>query len=548
MRSLNRNSERECSRGGNLFKNLLYILPLCLFFSYYPVISFGSSETMNFELSVPLLWLVGFDAVILVMGVRQKMFWKGIVKRWMWLLLPVWLSVSVLWSLNPVRGILTAGILWLIYMAVYGMWYFRGMLVAEDKMVWWKWFFGATLVACAWCVVQCALDLAGVGREYGLMCAGCTYQMFGFPHPNGFAIEPQFMGNLLLAPVIVTAWMVVQGNWNDAFRGRVARSRRHGARALILGRNLRKPLKTSSPIAHALGSSSVPVVKTTTGSRFLGFEFLLFCFFMISATLFLTFSRGAIYAFGVGMVFMSAFVMVRERERRKGVLKRLGIVWGTVAVAFVVTLNVQGVMSAVSPTSDTYVDGVAKALHHLSLGVVDVRNRTVDSQPEEVEVVEDEVVENFVENSEENEAVFDGYVAESTDTRLRLTGVAMEAWSKSPQTVLLGVGLGGAGQALYNDGLSPSPKEIVQNEYASLLLETGLIGIGLLMLTILLVVRAVIRWRKASGMILALLVAYGVTLMFFSGLPNALQIYLLPGVLMVMLSEKCDRHKSARLL
>ena len=37
---------------------LVLILPAVLFFSYYPVISFGANETMNFELSLPMIWLV----------------------------------------------------------------------------------------------------------------------------------------------------------------------------------------------------------------------------------------------------------------------------------------------------------------------------------------------------------------------------------------------------------------------------------------------------------------------------------------------------------
>lgn len=135
------------------------------------------------------------------------------------------------------------------------------------------------------------------------------------------------------------------------------------------------------------------------------------------------------------------------------------------------------------------------------------------------------VVEKPVENSEKEEAIFDGYVAESTDTRVRLSGAAVEVWSQSVPSALFGVGLGGAGYALYNNGLSPAPKEIVQNEYASLLLETGLIGVSLLVLTLVLIVRMV--WIKPQRvMLISLLVAYGISLMFFSGLPNALHIYL----------------------
>jgi hypothetical protein len=189
----------------------------------------------------------------------------------------------------------------------------------------------------------------------------------------------------------------------------------------------------------------------------------------------------------------------------------------------------------VGPTNDTYFDGVSKVVNHLSLGVIDLKADDASRRSGEVENTEGElqddefvVVENSVENSEKEEkeeAIFDGYVVESTDTRVRLSGAAVEVWSQSVPNALFGVGLGGAGYVLYNNGLSPAPKEIVQNEYASLLLETGLIGVSLLVLTLVLIVRMV--WIKPQRvMLISLLVAYGISLMFFSGLPNALHIYL----------------------
>ena len=223
--------------------------------------------------------------------------------------------------------------------------------------------------------------------------------------------------------------------------------------------------------------------------------------------------------------------------------KRVGVAGGLIALSFVVVLNVQGLMAELGSTNDTYYDGVAKVLNHLSLGMIDIRKqdtgveRGVNEGNAKGELVEDEfvLVEKPVENledSREEEAMFGGYVAESTDARVRLTSAAVTVWSQSATNTWFGVGLGGAGYALYNNGLSPAPKEIVQNEYASLLLETGLIGVSLFVLTMILVVKVV--WRNPmGGMLLSLLVAYGMSLLFFSGLPNALHIILLPMTMMI---------------
>ena len=510
-----------------LFKFLLCILPLCLFFSYHPVIGLGGNESMNFELSLPLIWLVLFDIVAVVLLARRRELFKWVRHGWMWVLLPLWLSLSIVWSLNVTRGVLTAGIMWLIFVAGYGMWTLRDLLNARYKEKWWKWLIGSTLFVCGWCVLQCILDLVGVSRECSLMCEGCTYHMFGFPHPNGFAIEPQFMGNLLLAPILALIYLLIAKTNMPRVFSSVTRGEKLSA--------LRKKSSNNS------GDNFSPVALRLYSSKTLG----ILVFIMITV-LFLTFSRGAIYAFVVGMVVMSVVMVVREKKSRSKVAKRVGIVWGIMVVAFVVALNVQGLMAQVSRTDDTYVTGVTKVLNHLSLGVIDVRGDASDAKEQEVsgEVEEgDLVVENSVENlvdKDEEKSAFDGYVAESTDTRLRLTGAALEVWSKDFKTAMVGVGIGGAGFALYNNGLSPAPKEIVQNEYASLLLESGIVGVLLTGILLVLVIRMV--WRNGNVMVMALLVAYGVTLFFFSGLPNALQIYLMPVVLMVM----CSRVKKQR--
>ena len=491
----------------NFFKFLVIIAPFLLFFSYFPIISLGVTGSMNFELSLPLLWLVLFDVVAVILMLRKKLLFCDIKKKWLWLLFPLWLSVTIFWSLNFIRGLLVVGILWLLYFAGYAVWSLRGLFDSEFRRKFWRWFFGASLVVCFWCVLQCVLDLVGVSRECSLMCEGCTYGMFGFPHPNGFAIEPQFMGNLLLAPAIMAVWFIVNDNWNSVFRGRVASARCHGRSALTLGRNLRKPLKTLFPIV---------------------------LFFIITTTLFLTFSRGAIYSLVVGLVFMTAYVLVQERKMRKKIAKRVGLVWGVVVLSFLLALNLQGLMAEVSPTNDTYKTGVAKVLNHLSLGVVDIR----EEKPVSEETYAPELEITGVEDSSLPEkSAFNGYVAESTDTRVKLTGAALEVWSKDFITMLFGVGLGGAGQALYMNGLTSSPKEIVQNQYASLLLETGIIGMILMIVSLILIIRMTIKSRLSGG-ILALIVAYLISLCFFAGLPNALHIYLLPIILMAIVDKK----------
>ncbi|MBQ3320885.1 hypothetical protein IJG71_02020, partial [Candidatus Saccharibacteria bacterium] len=173
----------------------------------------------------------------------------------------------------------------------------------------------------------------------------------------------------------------------------------------------------------------------------------------------------------------------------------------------------------------TYMTGVSKAIDHLTLGLIDFTNNDDESG-------------NVADDEEGTEtAVFSGYVEESTNVRLKLSDLASKVWAKDFKTMMFGVGIGGAGQALYVNGLAETPKEIIQNQYMSLLLEVGIVGILLFILTLALIIREVLK-SSISPLILALMVGYGVSLCFFSGLPNALQIYLLPVVIMAIGNDK----------
>ncbi|MBO7718067.1 O-antigen ligase family protein [Candidatus Saccharibacteria bacterium] len=454
------------------FRFLVYFFPVVLFFSYYPIIHLGSNESMNFELSLPLIYLVVFDLLSVILLIRKRLF-SNLVKWWPLLLLMFFLTLSVFWSLNKLRGALTIGMLWLVCLAGFAILKLRVLFELEaTKSKFYKIFFYSSVTVCVWCFLQSILDLVGVSRDGTLMCSGCTYTMFGFPHPNGFAIEPQFMGNLLLAPVIVAAWFYLK-RYTELF-------------------------------------------STKT---------LLLYFFIFVATLFLTFSRGAIYAFIIAMIFMTIYMIMRTKKWRAMLL------WPVVILAFLFTLNMQGIMAEASKTDDTYVSGVSKAINHLSLGLIDFRQSP--------EVKEDE---GNTDAKQKEAAIFNGYVESSTTTRVNLNDAAIEIWAKDVKTMLFGVGLGGAGEAMHIYGWTLYSKEIVQNQYFSLLLETGLVGIVLLVLAAVFAFRA-IKGRENSGLIFTLLVGYGITVCFFAGLPNALHIYILPELFMAVDYSSSRRKK-----
>lgn len=470
---------------GRCYRGLIYVLPVVLFFGYWPWWGLGANNTMNFELSAPLIWLVVFDVFSAILITYRKA-WRMALAKWKWLILPVFLTVSLAWTRDFVRGFLILGVLWALYFAAFSIVVFRDEIGGRRfRKNLYRVSFIAAIGVSVWCVLQSMMDVMGVPQEYTLLCKGCVYQIFGFPHPNGFAAEPQFMGNLLLAPIILSLYLWMKG---DVF----------------------------------------------------GKRWMIAVFFVCVMALFLTLSRGAIYAFMVALVFFTIAWRVQD-----GGWQALRV-WPVVVLAALAALNLQGIFAETSKTNDTYISGVSKAVNQLTLGVIDLGgsqvkkenvNQVVDSDKTESKNDLGEGRDDMNSTGDADggasvgeEALFDGYVEVSTTNRLTGWIGALKTWGQNPQTVLFGVGMGGGLMAMYENGAMDSSREIVNNQYVNILLESGLVGALLLAYSLFLIYKAT-RRLPHSIMIHTLLVAYGVSLLFFSGLPNALQIYLLPVLL-----------------
>lgn len=633
---------------------LVYLLPAVLYCGYHPVIHLGETDSMNLELSLPLIWLVLFDlAAFLALMIRGgKRVWRA-SKSWQWFfseisatngertkrrparndrpgqvcsektvvnyldtlsdrrfflfsLFPFFATLSIFWSANPTRAILTAGVIWLVFFAVFSLIYVLPLLglPANFKQNCLRSFLISSAIICLICWLQCLLDIAGLRREATLMCYGCTSVIFGFPHPSGLAIEPQFMGNLLLAPTLTVLYLLIFNR-----EGSKVSNKSCSANCSLKRLSDDNGSRTKRRLTRNDGLSQAGRVMNSW------YIYALLAT-LFSATLFLTFSRGAIYAYAIALAVMLFFALRRHVFRASLVVVPLA--------SFIFVVIIQGVFTVVGPTHGSFASGVSSSIHQLSLGLIDLRSlgsTPVDDSSNESAATPDTNAQNTSEILSENpqdlisgsndttpespddQPIFTGYVAESTNTRLNLNRAAIDTWLSAPghaesglsvglhchfflpgtgpactvstpltpTSVLFGVGLGGAGTAMYRNSFITgitSPKEIVQNQGISLLLELGLVGIALALLGLLIAFFPQIFPRKfldgkfaiistpksasapasivtsrdyspfwrhpALPLLTALILAYLVTLNFFSGLPNALQIYLLPPLLYIV--------------
>lgn len=440
----------------NWLQRLWLLAPICVWFSYRPVISLGADSTMNYELSVALIYVVVLTMAGLPTIWRNR---KKLIKNKVAVaigLFGLWSSITSLWSANLARGVLALGILWCLCLISWAVITERRKIIdilPQLKKV----LIASSIVVCLAALLQMILGVYIESRETIGLCAGCAANQFGFVRPNLFAIEPQFLGSLLLAPTLIIYHQLITSkrNWSDSLT-----------------------------------------------------------FILLTTTLGLTLSRGAIYACALGMVVMWLVV-------NKHWLNKLATI-DLIIVAMIGCLCIQGGLAAINPhINETFWGAVSKSVNHLSLGLIDLGQ-------------DEPAVESTDEPSlNEDEPAFDGYVAESTDVRINLTKVALTSWSS--QTLarkLFGTGLGSSGIVMAEQTGSSYQKEIVQNEYVEILLERGVVGLALFVMVIAITFASVLAKKKRW--LWAILVAYLAQWCFFSGLPNALHIYLMLSLLLVV--------------
>lgn len=453
-----------------LYDGLWLMAPVVMWFSYWPNFHFGQDGTMNFELSLPLLLLVVLGLASLPSIIKN---WRSLAReKWVWLIgaLVVYSCLTTLWSVNPLRSLLTSGIIGLLGLVAIGAVAEREKITKLlPRMV--SIYLWSAFVMSGLAVVQ---FVAGIWlpQSLTLLCDGCVSAQFGFPRPNVFAIEPQFFGNMLLPAILI--------------------------------------------LAHRLMSGRIKWQKFDDSDR-LGLMLL---------ALFLTMSRGAIYALVVGL----AILVVVYRRQFKNIL----VFAGVALVVLVASLSVQGLGAVANPTvSETFIGAVSKSINQLTMNVVKIT-------PYREEVTPSEVISEPVDNTKA-EPVFDGYVEESTNARTVRSDLALQAWQKSPWTILFGVGVGGAGVAMHQvDPTNIGAREIVQNELAERLLERGVVGLSLA----LVVVGWLFYGLREQKWLWAIIASLLFQLLFFSGYPNALHIYLILIILATKLAFENSQKSS----
>jgi hypothetical protein len=435
---------------------------------------------MNFKLTFAMIYLfvlaaAGFAKIIHIFAKNPREIWRNFfAKSSAFWLVSAFVSLnefSVFWSENRARALMTFALIFCLYLV------FIALILTQD--------FAKKLIKSLTKIYVLTAVIMGIfvlGQFiYGtffvrgfLLCAGCVSGQFGFVRPNVFAIEPQFFGSLLL-PVI-----------------------------LVIFREI--------------------LVRKNRFSRNILFGFLL-------VILLLTLSRGAIFAF----VFGAIFVMIFSRKSveksskslseisRKAYIKNFAKSVLIGAFALLLTLVFQGLAAEINPNIRIdFGSAINSSLNQLSMGIIKIRENKPQENPQKIS-------QNSVQKTEtktEKIPAFSGYVAESTDVRTGLTKLAFDTWKAGNfREKSLGFGLGSSGIAMANFAKNGDQKEIVQNEFVEILLELGVVGAAIFAAILFGLIREI--WRNKNGKwTLGILIALAFQWLFFSGYPSAIHIYL----------------------
>ncbi len=399
-----------------LLEKIWALAPVAIWFSYYPLLRLGKDASMNFELSITLTYLlilalVGTPAI----WTARKHLWKLASVRLVSVFMVV-SGLSILWSANSKRGVLTFGVMGMLYLVFLATMAqkerFRALLPTLERV-----FIASAVVMSLLSFVQLVAAI-WLEPNAALLCRGCPPAQFGFARPNVFTIEPQFFGNMLLAPAIILLHKLFRNDYS---------------RALLLS------------------------------------------FMVIVTALCVTLSRGAIFAFAIAVIVLA----IVDRPRVKSVVTAASLLLASF-VACLLLQGTSAALNP--DINVSFKNAVISSVEQLSLGVIDLEvndnppDPVVLVQPQSVGNAED------IPDPKSKETLpnFDGYVEESTNIRLQLSELAIQSWAKSAPRVVFGVGLGGSGVILRNEFPDKvNTGEIVQNEFIEQLLENGLVGIAL---------------------------------------------------------------------
>lgn len=305
------------SLSDKVYVGLFCVLICCLPLSYQPLIHLGEQSGANIDISLIYLVMAALALMSLPRLWRQRR--ELIRAKYNILLLAFagWNLLAIIWSDNPLRGTLVAGLVCLGTAVFLSIQTRKTVLLAHRKALL-TCLSATTIVLCLFSLWQLFGDALGVSNSLTLLPSTYQSQVFGYARTTGFAAEPQFLGSFLLIPLTIFLYRALM-------RGNVA-------------------------------------------------SYLLFG--MVTAALTLTISRGAILGMVVVFVLTATLAFMQTSLRRLAVAAGVALISIAAGIGLLVTAAHINTSDRVSGH-----DALVKTVSQLSLGTIDISKPSRETTP-----------------------------------------------------------------------------------------------------------------------------------------------------------------------
>lgn len=385
------------------------------------------------------------------------------------LLMAVLALASIAWSLYPARStLLGASFVLLIAVVISAWWYTASQLnKARWGMILRSMLFASVLYGLLSVFQLLVFTLSD--QTLGVMCPGCTAEVFGFPRINGLAAEPQFFANAMLPFVFAAVYAVI---------------------------------KSPSKLAWGAFVSSL-------------------------FTIGLTFSRGAYFAAAAALIATLVVLIYKKYVDLNMIVKIILVGFFTLCISLS-ALTISATIRYSDTPNITY-ETVDSIFEHLTLGVINLPEKTVVVVQPAAPAVP---AATSTDINQSNEFVSPGLIESSGNERLSAAELAIKAWFYHPLTILFGVGIGNLGPFVVQNIDANAPENLTVYIYYILLVsELGLVGIILFSTVFISALVHLLRKHSVASICIAGgLFSFSLQFLFFGSYINVMYIWLWLGI------------------
>jgi hypothetical protein len=204
-----------------IFIALLVGAPL----SKYPSISLPVFNFPSFRLGLYQLLAVMFVLLCIKPAYTAGIKYFAVHHRYATYALIIFsvLSIaSIAWSFYPARSVLLAGSVVLLIGVVIAAWWFAAHELTENRKNIMLQALLYASIAFGFIAIMQLNVFTLTNQTLGVLCPGCTAEVFGFPRVNGLAAEPQFFANAIIPFVFAALYSIIKKPSTLGWAGLVA--------------------------------------------------------------------------------------------------------------------------------------------------------------------------------------------------------------------------------------------------------------------------------------------------------------------------------------